>query len=272
MKTKTLCILSHKPDSYSTKTLLQALTKCPSNIQTEVANPFCDLRYFDLENTLFWPRLGDWEFARTIDRLLDFESDKNIRWLNRPSLLKQCKNKLQTQQKFETKFPFPKIWSKEHAALPCVLKQLGKSQGRGVFLLQSLSDLDLYVSSDKAEDFFLQEYIHDADQSDYRVLLFQNKIIATMKRRNPSDFRSNISLGGIGSPADLTPKIQNLVIQFSKAVGLDLCGIDLILSPTKGPLILEINGTPGVAGIEAYVDAAVSAKISSCISEMTFFR
>ncbi|CAI9428620.1 Alpha-aminoadipate--lysW ligase lysX [Candidatus Ornithobacterium hominis] len=136
---------------------------------------------------------------------------------------------------------------------PIVVKVLEGTQGLGVMLLDSkmaaVSVLEA-LHSLKAK-FLIQEYIKEAKGSDIRIIVAGNKVIATMKREGKEgDFRSNIHRGGMGSQVALSYKEETQALRACRALGLQIAGVDLIRS-SRGPLILEVNSSPGLEGIEA---------------------
>jgi ribosomal protein S6--L-glutamate ligase len=97
----------------------------------------------------------------------------------------------------------------------------------------------------------VQEYIKEAGGSDIRCFVVGGKVIAAMQRTAPDgDFRSNLHRGGSASLVKLTPKERRTAVNAAKIMGLNVCGVDLLRSD-RGPLVMEVNSSPGIGGIEA---------------------
>lgn len=146
---------------------------------------------------------------------------------------------------------------------PVVIKLQEGTQGMGVMLAESKksakSIIDTMYSMNNS--ILLQEFIKESNSEDIRVLVAGNKIIAAMKRKGlDDDFRSNIHRGGSGSIATLSEQEKTMAIKASSYLGLPVCGVDLIRSK-RGPLLIEVNSTPGLQGIEAYTKVNVAEGI-----------
>ena len=97
----------------------------------------------------------------------------------------------------------------------------------------------------------VQEYIKEAGGSDIRCFVVGGKVIAAMQRTAPEgEFRSNLHRGGSASLVELTPKERRTAVNAAKIMGLNVCGVDLLRS-NRGPLVMEVNSSPGIGGIEA---------------------
>lgn len=152
---------------------------------------------------------------------------------------------------------------------PVVLKTPFGSWGSGVVLVESrrslYSALDIIWKSMNSSILLIQEYIAEADGSDYRAFVVGDRVVASMKRTaKTGDFRSNLHLGGEGQKIELTGEEQKMAVRASQALGLKVSGVDILRS-VKGPLIMEVNANPGmgiskVTGIsvaEAMVNFAI---------------
>jgi ribosomal protein S6--L-glutamate ligase len=99
-------------------------------------------------------------------------------------------------------------------------------------------------------DVLLQEFIREGAGRDYRVFVVGNEVIATMLRTAPEgEFRTNIHRGGQGHPVELPREIKKLAVKAAQVLGLEIAGVDLMID-RSGPLILEVNSSPGFEGIE----------------------
>ena len=113
----------------------------------------------------------------------------------------------------------------------------------------------------KLNDNELQEYIKESNGEDIRALVVGGKVIAAMKRIGvPGDFRSNIHRGGRGESVSLTKEEQKIAIQAANYLSLPIAGVDMIRSK-KGALLIEVNSTPGLQGIEAYTKINIAEEI-----------
>jgi len=155
---------------------------------------------------------------------------------------------------------------------PLVVKLLKSTQGKGVVLAETKkaaqSVIDAFRGLDA--DFLVQEFIASAKGADIRCLVLGNKVIATMQRQaGPGEFRSNIHQGGSGKEIKLTREERSMAIKASKVFGLGLAGVDIIRSD-KGPLLLEVNSSPGLKGIEEVTRKDLSGEIIKHIESKVF--
>ena len=150
---------------------------------------------------------------------------------------------------------------------PLVLKILEGTQGVGVVLVDSIkaakSVLDAFYGMEV--NLLVQEYIEEAGGADIRAFVVGGKVIAAMKRQGAEgDFRSNLHQGGSASVHKLTRKEKSTAIAAAKAMGLGVCGVDMIPS-SRGPLVMEVNSSPGLEGIETTTEIDVAGKIMDFI-------
>jgi ribosomal protein S6--L-glutamate ligase len=141
----------------------------------------------------------------------------------------------------------------EVLGFPLVVKIPSGSGGRGVFLAENLSTLlpivD-YLTNNQKIPLLLEEFVKEAQGKDLRIFVTGEKILAAMEREaKPGEVRSNIHAGGLGRPVELTDKEKEIAVLATKAVGLEIAGVDIIRS-SRGPLILEVNARPGFEGLE----------------------
>ena len=113
--------------------------------------------------------------------------------------------------------------------------------------------------------FIIQEFIEESNGSDVRIIVIDGEVVAAMKRQSKDgDFRSNLHRGGSSEIIKLTPEEEHIAIKAAKALGLGVCGVDLLQSK-NGPLVLEINSTPGLEGIETTTGINIAQKMISYI-------
>ncbi|MBT2115692.1 30S ribosomal protein S6--L-glutamate ligase [Dyella sp. LX-66] len=146
---------------------------------------------------------------------------------------------------------------------PHVIKLNEGSQGTGVVLAEKRSASQSVIEAFRGlyANFLVQEFIGEANGSDLRCFVVGNKVVAAMQRdASPGDFRANLHRGGSAQAATLSAEERQISIRAAKALGLGIAGVDLLRSK-RGPLILEVNASPGLEGIEAATGVDVSAHI-----------
>jgi ribosomal protein S6--L-glutamate ligase len=113
----------------------------------------------------------------------------------------------------------------------------------------------------------VQEYIEEAGGADIRVLVVNGEVVGAMKRQGAEgDFRSNLHQGGSATAHKLTRKEKSTAIAAAKAMGLGVCGVDMIPS-SRGPLVMEVNSSPGLEGIEKSTNLDIASKIMDYIEK-----
>lgn len=135
---------------------------------------------------------------------------------------------------------------------PVVIKLLEGTQGLGVVLAETKKAAESVVSAFRQLDanILVQDYIKEAGGADIRAFVVGGKVVAAMKRQGaPGDFRSNLHRGGSAEVVRLEPKERSHAVRAAKAMGLSVAGVDLLQSD-EGPLVLEVNSSPGLEGIE----------------------
>ncbi len=146
---------------------------------------------------------------------------------------------------------------------PVIIKLNQGTQGRGVILARNLVTAEAVMNKffQAKRQVLIQEYIGEAAGQDTRIIVVGDHCVAAMKRQATNgDFRSNLHLGGTAVPIHPDPKIAALAIAAAKAHGLAVAGVD-ILESNRGPLILEINSSPGLEGIEGVTNIDVATQI-----------
>ena len=136
--------------------------------------------------------------------------------------------------------------------MPVVLKLLKGTQGVGVMLVHSPISLGSVVETLRSldEDLLIQQFIAEGAGRDFRAFVVGNKVVAAMMRTAPEgEFRSNIHRGGEGKLVKLLPAYERAAIRAAKAFGLEIAGVDLMES-NGGPMVIEVNSSPGFEGIE----------------------
>ncbi|MGE4501279.1 MAG: 30S ribosomal protein S6--L-glutamate ligase [Thiomicrospira sp.] len=136
---------------------------------------------------------------------------------------------------------------------PAVIKVLEGTQGIGVVLAETKQAAKSVIQAFMGlkEHILVQEFIKEAGGSDIRCFVVGGKVVAAMKRQGQEgEFRSNLHRGGTASLTRISPEERATAIRAAKIMGLNVCGVDLLRS-THGPVVMEVNSSPGLEGIEA---------------------
>ncbi len=144
--------------------------------------------------------------------------------------------------------------------LPAVVKLIRGTQGRGVLLAHHLATVGAMLrrAEELNQQAIIQEFIAEAAGCDLRVIVVGDRCVAAMERRAPDgDFRANLHQGGTAAPVSLDRDTATLAVAAARAHGLAVAGVDL-LSSRRGPLLLEVNSSPGLEGIEKATGVAVA--------------
>ncbi|MBA2651489.1 MAG: 30S ribosomal protein S6--L-glutamate ligase [Tatlockia sp.] len=152
---------------------------------------------------------------------------------------------------------------------PLVIKLLEGTQGKGVILADSQQSAVSIINAFKemSANILVQEFIEESRGVDIRCFVIGDKVVAAIKRQaKDGDFRANVHQGGKAIRVILSPKERALAICAAKTMGLKVAGVDLIRS-NKGPLVLEINSSPGLEGIEKATHINIAAKIIQYIEK-----
>lgn len=146
---------------------------------------------------------------------------------------------------------------------PVILKLAAGTQGKGVVLAETGKAAESVMQAFFVEgvSFMIQEYIEESGGTDIRAIVIGNRVVAAMKRQgHDGDFRSNLHLGGSGEKYALNDEEKRTAIKSARAMGLSICGVDMIPSK-RGPLVMEVNSSPGLQGIEKATGKDIATKI-----------
>lgn len=155
---------------------------------------------------------------------------------------------------------------------PLVIKFLEGTQGIGVILVETTkaarSVLEAFLGL--KVNILVQEFIQEAASADIRCFVVGGKVVAAMKRqaRSPEEFRSNLHRGGSATPVEITTEEYNMAVRAARLIGLNVAGVDIVRSD-RGPLIMEVNASPGLEGIEKTTGIDVAGKIIEFIENGT---
>jgi ribosomal protein S6--L-glutamate ligase len=146
---------------------------------------------------------------------------------------------------------------------PHVIKLNEGSQGAGVILAERLSASRSVVEALRGlyANFLVQEFIAEADGADLRCFVVGDRVVASMRRQaEPGEFRSNLHRGGQASKIRLSAAERDTALRAARVMGLEIAGVDLLRS-NKGPLVLEVNSSPGLEGIEGLTGVDIAGAI-----------
>lgn len=281
-----IALLSVSMNVYSTKRIVEEAeklghyiaqvdhTKC--SVKLGASKPLIYLGEDDITNEFdaIIPRIGAKVSSHGAAIVRQFEMNGVFSTAGSLSILR-ARNKISTLQIMARKgVPIPEtLFSinpdniKEQIALlggpPVIIKVQEGTQGLGVILAETeksaKSIIDTFYKMDTG--ILMQEFIAESNGQDLRILVVGNKIVASMKRTSEAgEFRSNVHRGGSTQAIQLSEKEQSIALNATKLIGLGVAGVDLIRSK-KGPLLIEVNASPGLQGIEAVTKVNIAKEI-----------
>lgn len=280
-----MAILSRGPQLYSTQSLYRA-GRQRGHIMYVIDHTQCSLLleggrpkiYFEgrsLDNfDVVIPRIGASVTIQGASVISQFEL-MGVSTTAKPEALLQCRDKLRCLQKLAAHgMPIPRsIFIGDNpnipqltgmvGGLPVVVKQLESTHGIGVILCESVSSVESTVEAFHRlrERVIMQEFIREAGGADIRALMVNGEVVAAMRRQaKEGEFRSNLHRGATATPYQLSDEENRLVREAVKIMDLDVAGVDLLPSE-HGPLIMEVNASPGLEGIETITGVDIAGKI-----------
>lgn len=146
---------------------------------------------------------------------------------------------------------------------PCVIKLLEGTQGIGVILAETHASAKSVIEAflDVKVNLLVQEFIKEAKGADIRAFVVDGQIVGAMKRTGVAgEFRSNLHRGGKAEAIKLSPEEKSTAIRSAKKLGLGIAGVDMLQS-SRGPLVMEVNSSPGLQGIESATGVDIAGKI-----------
>ena len=226
--------------------------KRTDQLMCSVQSDFKDLDLPDF--SVFWDK--DILLARRLE-------EAGVRLFNSASSIENCDNKALTCLflkkagiPFPTTFFSPKAFSgtgiksldfldavEKSLDYPMVIKEAFGSFGQQVHLAKDRAAAEEIIADIGARPFLLQEFIEESSGHDIRVNVVGGKVISSMLRYNPSDFRSNITNGGSMKRYEVDEEQEKIAVKASEALGLDFSGVDVLFGE-KGPLVCEVNSNP----------------------------
>lgn len=279
-----IAILSRAEQLYSTQSLLTAAKE--RNHEVEVIDPtYCNvmidqnkvlLQYHDkiIDNLhAIIPRVGASNTYYGTSLVRQFEA-LGVHTVASSQGIIQSRDKWTSFQILAAAgIPLPKTTLGSSAYLKDFLKDFGDGKviikmvkgthGTGVILCENYKNALSTVETLQGlrSRFVMQEFIAESKGSDIRAIVVGEKVVASMKRfSKEGDFRSNLHQGGSALVYTLSEKEKEVAVGAAKALNLAVCGVD-ILSSSRGPLVLEVNSTPGLEGIETTTGISVASEI-----------
>lgn len=155
---------------------------------------------------------------------------------------------------------------------PVVIKLLEGTQGIGVILAETRNSAKSVIEAfwGVEVNILVQEFIKEAKGADVRAFIVDGQIVGAMKRQGAAgDFRSNLHRGGVATIVDLTPEEKATAIKAAKKLGLAIAGVDMLRS-NRGPLVMEVNSSPGLEGIEGATKVDIAGKIIEYVERNEF--
>lgn len=278
-------ILSRGPYLYSTQRLFNAVRK-RGHAVTTVDHTLCTLLVADGQNHIFYegselkgvdaviPRIGPSVTIQGAALIRQLELQGAVTSSSSEALL-LARNKFQTLQVLSGKgLRIPKtavpseiddldLLAEQLGGFPLVIKLQGTTHGAGVILVEHQRQLSTTVEAflHLKQQILMQEFIREASGTDVRALVVNDKVVAAMERTaQKGEFRANLHQGGEGRQTKLTKNEDRLAVRAAKALGLEVAGVDILRS-SRGPLLLEVNASPGLEGIENASGVNIADKI-----------
>jgi ribosomal protein S6--L-glutamate ligase len=152
---------------------------------------------------------------------------------------------------------------------PLIIKVARGTHGNGVVLAETKKAAQAVMQAFYVEgvSFLVQEFVKESAGTDIRVVVVGGKVVASVKRQSlDDDFRSNLHQGGQGVQVTLTAEERRTAIKAAKAVGLSVCGVDMMRSE-RGPLVLEVNSSPGLWSVETVTGYNVAGRIIEYVEQ-----
>ncbi|ETA67648.1 MAG: ribosomal protein S6--L-glutamate ligase [Methanolobus sp.] len=156
---------------------------------------------------------------------------------------------------------------------PLVIKLLEGTQGIGVVLAESQKAAESIIEGFMGvkANILVQEYIKESNGADIRCFVIGGKVVASMKRQGPEgEFRSNMHRGGTATTIRITPEERSTAVRAAKIMGLNVAGVDLLRS-NHGPVVMEVNSSPGLEGIENTTGKDIASMIIEYIEKNSKF-
>ncbi|MBT6044034.1 MAG: 30S ribosomal protein S6--L-glutamate ligase [Gammaproteobacteria bacterium] len=292
-------ILSRNRNLYSTHRLVEAarerghevhvidVLKCYMNITANNPGVYYQRNSEVVENLEFdavIPRIGASITTYGCAVLRQFEVG-HVYSINESIAINRSRDKLRAHQLLARKGIGQPVTSYAHSAratdkliesvggAPLIVKLTQSTHGDGVLLAETKKAAEALINAFRGigSDFLVQEFIREAGGSDIRCFVVGKTVIAAMQRNAiKGEYRSNLHRGGSAVVIKLRPEERALAVRAAQVMGLDLAGVDILRS-SHGPLVIEVNSSPGLQGIETATGKNVAAKIIEYIEKDSKF-
>src|SRR5579862_2170827 len=287
-----IAILSRKSDLYSTRRLVEAAKKnghhadvidtlrCYMNITS--SRPMIHYKGVEISHyDAVIPRIGAsiTFYGAAVVRQLEMMS---VFCLNDSVAITRARDKLRSLQLLSKKGIGLPITGFAHSldeiqdlikmvgGPPLVIKFLEGTQGVGVVLVETTKAARSVIEAflGLKVNILVQEYIKEASGVDIRCFVVGNEVVAAMKRqaKSPEEFRSNLHRGRLATSIEITEEERTMAIRAAHIIGLNVAGVDIVRS-NRGPLIIEVNASPGIEGIEKATKKDVAGTIIQFIEQ-----
>ena len=146
---------------------------------------------------------------------------------------------------------------------PVVIKLVEGTQGLGVVLGETMSSAKSTYEAFRGAriNILVQEFVKEAGGADIRAFVVGDRVVGAMKRQGgPGEFRSNLHRGGTAEKIEITPEERSTAVRACRALGLNVAGVDMLRS-SHGPVLIEVNSTPGLRGIEHATGVGIAERI-----------
>ena len=280
-----IVVLSRNPNLYSTKRLLEAAEARGHNAQI-ISHTHCYVVIEKGAPTIFHnnkslldidaviPRIGASVTYYGSAIIRQFEAQKIYTSLTAAALVRS-RDKLRTLQLLSMEnIALPKTVFARHpddidhvikqvGGAPLIIKLIEGTQGLGVVLAETKKAAKSVIEAfyGMNANFLVQEFVKEAKGSDIRAFVVGDKVVGTMVRQGKEDeFRSNLHRGGTSKVIKLSDEEEEVAIKAAKALGLNIAGVDMLPSE-RGPLVIEVNSSPGLEGIEAATGKDIAGEI-----------
>lgn len=286
-----ICILSRNPNLYSTRRLAEEARNRahsvdiidPLRCYMVIASHRPSIHYKGVELTdidAVIPRIGASITFYGTAVVRQFEM-MNVFCLNESVAISRSRDKLRSLQLLARKGVGLPVTGFAHATrftgdlikqvggAPLVVKLLEGTQGVGVVLAETTNAAESVIEAFRGlkQNILVQEFVKEANACDLRCFVVGDRVVAAMMRQGRAgDFRSNLHRGGSSSTVKLTPEERSTAVRAARIMGLNVAGVD-ILRANHGPVVMEVNSSPGLEGIEAATGCNVAGKIIDWIEK-----
>ena len=282
---RVLCILSRKKSLYSTRRLVEAAKaqghravvldtlRCHIVVEKGAPTVYCGAERVQAPDVLL-PRIGASVTGYGLAVVRQFEA-MDVPSLNSSLAIDQSRDKLHCLQVLaragilvpctllaHQRASVPRL-VEQVGGLPAIVKLIRGTQGVGVMLATTLEEAQALLNTfwDLGHDILLQQFVKESFGRDVRALVVGDEVVAAMRRQaKEGEFRSNIHRGGEGTPLRIPEAYAATAIKAARALGLEIAGVDMLES-RRGPMVLEVNSSPGFEGLEGATGQDIAAAI-----------